>query len=226
MNRTEYLRTATAAYMSPEQARGREADPRSDVFSFGCVLYEMLTGKQLFYGEEVSDVLAAVLRVEADLALLPKDTYPELLKLIKRCLEKTPRNRWHAIGDVRLELQEMATTFVHQPVQADGLLHKCGRLPWVVAGVLGVAVLGLVYVAYRHISEEGPRVAGVTRFSVPLPEGKSISGNPWLGVSMSPDGKAAVPSVHRALDWNNPERVFGPVAVLDGNGPRDETDRL
>jgi len=176
--------------MSPEQARGREADQRSDVFSFGCVLYEMLTSKQLFFGEEVSDVLAAVLRAEADLALLPKDTYPGLPKLIKRCLEKSPRNRWHAIGDVRLELQEMPTTFVQQPVQADRLFHKGGRLPWAVAGVLGVAVLGLGYVAYRHTSEEAPRVAGVTRFSVSVPEGKTILGNPFPGVSMSPDGKA------------------------------------
>src|SRR5262249_41433649 len=95
----------TAAYMSPEQARGRAADQRSDVFSFGCVLYEMLTGRQVFQGEEISDVLASVLKSEPDLNLLPSNLNPRLREVLRRCLEKNPKLRWHAIGDARVEIE-------------------------------------------------------------------------------------------------------------------------
>src|SRR5215471_17718820 len=93
----------TAAYMSPEQARGRAADQRSDVFSFGCVLYEMLTGRQAFNGEDVSDVLASVLKSEPDLSLLPLKLSPRVREFLNRCLQKNPKARWHAIADVRVE---------------------------------------------------------------------------------------------------------------------------
>src|SRR5215813_4944204 len=78
----------TAAYMSPEQARGREADQRSDVFAFGCVLYEMLTGRQAFQGEDVSDVLAAVIKADPDFTHLPENLNPRLCELLRRCLAK------------------------------------------------------------------------------------------------------------------------------------------
>jgi serine/threonine-protein kinase len=97
----------TAAYMSPEQARGRAADQRSDVFSFGCVLFEMLTGRQAFHGEEVSDVLAAVLKSEPDLSLLPPKLNPRVRELLRRCLEKNQKERWHAIGDTRVEIDSI-----------------------------------------------------------------------------------------------------------------------
>src|SRR6516225_7571691 len=76
----------TAAYMSPEQARGREADQRSDIFSFGCVLYEMLTGRQGFQGEDVSDVLASVMKIDPDLSVVPPNLNPKLYELLRRCL--------------------------------------------------------------------------------------------------------------------------------------------
>src|SRR5437868_1876883 len=95
----------TAAYMSPEQARGVQADHRSDVFSFGVVLYEMLTGRQPFAGETAPDVMASVLVRDADLAALPADLNPRLVDLLRRCIDKHPRKRWQAIGDVRAELE-------------------------------------------------------------------------------------------------------------------------
>src|SRR5262249_29758958 len=98
----------TAAHMSPEQAKGLPADHRSDVFSFGVVLYEMLTGRQPFTGDTAPDVLASVLVREADLTRLPSNLSPRLPDLIKRCLEKNPKKRWQAFGDFSAELHAIA----------------------------------------------------------------------------------------------------------------------
>jgi serine/threonine protein kinase len=94
----------TAAYMSPEQAKGFSADHRSDVFAFGIVLYEMLTGRQPFQGETAPDVLASVLVREPELQRLPADLNPRIQDLLRRCLEKSPKRRWQAIGDLRAEI--------------------------------------------------------------------------------------------------------------------------
>src|SRR4030095_11365469 len=99
----------TAAYMSPEQAKGMEADARSDVFSFGCVLYEMLTGRQAFAGETVSEILAAVLIQEPDFNLLPARLNPRIAEVLRRCLAKNPKSRWQATGDLRVELEAIST---------------------------------------------------------------------------------------------------------------------
>jgi serine/threonine-protein kinase len=96
----------TASYMSPEQARGQAADRRSDVFSFGVVLVEMLTGRRPFGGATVSDILADILRAEVDLSTLPPGTPAQVRRLLGRCLEKDPVRRLQAIGDARIELQE------------------------------------------------------------------------------------------------------------------------
>ena len=95
----------TAAYMAPEQARGRAVDRRIDIWAFGCVWYEMLTGRRAFDGDDVSDTLAAVLRTEPDWARLPDGLSQTLLAFLKRCLEKDPRRRVRDIGDVRLALE-------------------------------------------------------------------------------------------------------------------------
>ena len=94
----------TAAYMSPEQARGKPVDKRADIWAFGVVLYEMLTGKSMFEGETVSDTLAAVLRADIDLKHLPADTPPKLRRLLQRCLERDPKRRLRDIGDAWIEL--------------------------------------------------------------------------------------------------------------------------
>jgi serine/threonine-protein kinase len=99
----------TAAYMSPEQAKGFPADHRSDVFSFGCVLYEMLTGRQAFQGDIAAEVLASVLVREPDLTALPPNLNPRLPDLLRRCLDKNPKKRWQAMGDLRSELETIAT---------------------------------------------------------------------------------------------------------------------
>ena len=103
----------TAAYMSPEQARGGNVDRRSDIWAFGVILWEMLTGKQLFKGETISDTLAAVLRAEPDWESLPVEEAPELCRLIERCLERNPKQRLRDIGEARIFLEDGGTSLSH-----------------------------------------------------------------------------------------------------------------
>jgi eukaryotic-like serine/threonine-protein kinase len=99
----------TAAYMSPEQARGQMVDKRTDIWAFGCVLYEMLTGHRAFAGETVSDTLARVLEREPALDMLPPATPPHVHRLLHRCLEKDPKQRLRDIGDARVDLDEQSS---------------------------------------------------------------------------------------------------------------------
>ena len=102
------LIVGTAAYMSPEQARGKPVDKGTDIWAFGCVLYEMLSGRRPFAGETTSDTIAAILEREPELAGLPDGTPATLRTLVRRCLEKDPKRRLHDIGDARLELEELS----------------------------------------------------------------------------------------------------------------------
>src|SRR6185436_695912 len=96
----------TVSYMSPEQSRGHPVDKRTDIWAFGCVLYEMLSGRAAFAGETTSDTLAAVLKQEPDWQALPADTQPRVRSLLGRCLRKDPVDRLHDIADARIEIQE------------------------------------------------------------------------------------------------------------------------
>ena len=94
----------SAGYMSPEQARGQDTDERSDIWAFGCVVWECLTAQMLFGGKTVSDSIGAILHTEPDPAALPADTPAAVRRLLERCLAKDPRNRLHHIADARLDL--------------------------------------------------------------------------------------------------------------------------
>ncbi len=143
----------TAAYMSPEQARGKPLDRRTDLWSFGCVLYECLTGKSLFAGETISDSLAAILRKEPDWSALPGDTPPMVRLLLRRCLARDPGKRIRDAGDARLELEQA----IEDPsVDALGLMPAGAapststatrsRLPW---ALFAVAALFALFFALR-----------------------------------------------------------------------------
>ena len=142
--------------MAPEQAAGQGTDTRADVWSFGVVLWEMLTGSKLFDGETVSHVLAAVLTAEPDLGDLPEDTPPRIADLIGRCLRKKPKMRVQAIGDVRIALEEYLADPESATDVAGGMRATrrsepipCGRraLPWAAAAALGLALIAAVFVA-------------------------------------------------------------------------------
>ncbi len=107
----------TAAYMAPEQARGKAVDRRADIWAFGCVLYEMLTGRRTFEGEEVTDTLAGILRGDPDWNALPPSTPQSLQRLLRRCLQKDPRERLQAIGDARIEIVETLAAPRDEPAE-------------------------------------------------------------------------------------------------------------
>lgn len=168
----------TAAYMAPEQARGKTVDKRADIWAFGVVLYEIVTGKQLFTGETVSDILAGVLREEPDLSAIP----PKVLRLIRRCLEKDPKKRLRDIGDWADLLDEAAPEL---PVRVES---RSARIPWAIAAAAIAAALALGYVATRHYTEEAPRVQ---RTSLLTPEHGNFN-EPQAIPAISPDGRHVV----------------------------------
>ena len=138
----------TAPYMSPEQARGKPVDKRTDIWAFGCCLYEALTGKAAFLGESVSDTIAAVLGKEPGWEALREDTPPFMRLLLRRCLQKNSRDRLHDIADARIELREASTSaglvsssalIVGAPAKA--LWNKVA--PWAVAGLWPLLPLSL-----------------------------------------------------------------------------------
>lgn len=130
----------TAPYMSPEQARGKRVDRRSDIWSFGCLLYEMLTATPAFPGETLSDTMAAVLKDEPDWDLLPADLEPVARHVLRRCLSKDPARRFHDVADVRIELEEALST----PAPPRRMLSPAGWISARRAGFAAAAVIPMV----------------------------------------------------------------------------------
>ena len=176
--------------MSPEQARGYAADHRSDIFSFGVVLYEMLTGRQPFPGETISDVLASVLARDPDLSALPPDLSPRLIDLVKRCLEKNPKKRWQAIGDVRYEIESLlanprAAAITPQAPAAQPPRPLWRRaLPFAATALGAAGLVGVLVWLTRPVADPPT----VTRFTIVPPDGKELSEAPLQGLALSADG--------------------------------------
>jgi len=177
----------TAAYMAPEQARGKPVDRRADIWAYGVVLWEMLTGRKLFGGDTVTDVLASVLKEAPDLEALPADTPVALRRLVARCLEHDARQRLQWIGDARLELAETADG--ESPVAASAAPtgtapRRRERLAWAAAVVLLIAT---AWLALRP-TPSGPEPS-LTRFTVTLDEGRRLSMLDLPVLDLSPDGR-------------------------------------
>jgi serine/threonine-protein kinase len=173
----------TAAYMSPEQARGKEVDERADIWAFGVVLYEMLTGKRLFDGETISDTLAAVLMREPDLSAVPG----KLRCLLEACLQKDPKHRLQAIGDWRLLLTDASPQTAPAPV-------KKPKLPWAVAAVFAAAFFLAAWAAWRATRPVEQPFKPLVRLDVDLGPGVSLGSRFGGGadVILSPDGTRLV----------------------------------
>ena len=164
----------TAAYMSPEQARGKVVDTRSDIWAFGCVLYEMLTGARAFAGDEVSDTLAFVITKEPDWTALPAATPPSVRALLRHCLQKSVRGRLRDIGDARLAIDDAlaelgAGTPVGSPIAgAPGRGRRA--LPWIYLPVVVLSAVGLTLLSIPRRPEPPP--ATPKRLVLQLPAGR------------------------------------------------------
>ncbi len=181
----------TAAYMSPEQARGKSVDRRADIWAFGCVLYEMLRGKKVFDGDTVSDSLAAVIRADPDWSALPPTTPPRILELLRRCLEKDGKRRLRDIGEARILLED----FIADPqAQSGGAEARPSTetleppwkrmLPWVVAGLTIIAAGLTAWAPWRP----APAPPLSARWSVEIGAPASLVADRGPSVVLSPDG--------------------------------------
>jgi eukaryotic-like serine/threonine-protein kinase len=178
----------TAAYMAPEQARGQAVDKRTDLWAFGVVLYEMITGRRPFDGETVSDTIAAVLRQDVDWKRLPAQTPDEVRRLLKRCLERNPKNRLHDAADARLAIidarEDSATGAATRGVAA-----APRALPWIVASLVATAIAGAIVVRdLRSTPAAADLPRSVVRFTAEPPaEATNVS-----YLAAAPDGRFMV----------------------------------
>jgi serine/threonine-protein kinase len=189
----------TAAYMSPEQAKGSaKVDNRSDIFSFGCVLWEMLTGHQTFNADTIPEILASVLARDPDFSRLPGSLNPKIHDIVRRCLEKDVRKRWQAVGDIRVELDAIGS----DPKQIERIaVPSANSLSmWKAAGlifagvILGLAVAGSAWWATRPSGSPA-----ITRFPIFLPEGVYFSRTRSQVAAISPDGSNLAYVANRQL---------------------------
>lgn len=201
----------TAAYMAPEQAQGKSVDKRADIWAFGCILYECLTGRRAFGGDAVTETLAAVLKDAPDWIALPNNTPPGLHRLLRRCLQKDPRQRLNAIGDARLEIDDAQIT----PPEAKSNIGQSGSappparlqpLPWVLAGLLAaiLAVVAAVWAPWRKPLSPAPM-----HLSVKLGANLTLAGQ-LSYVASSPDG-AVIAFVAREAAAPRPKLYVQPL---------------
>jgi Tol biopolymer transport system component len=205
----------TAAYMAPEQAKGRPATKRSDIWAFGCVLYEMLTGRRAFEGEDISDTLASILKGDPDWARLPATTPAPIVRLLRRCLARDARQRLADIADARLELAEASVADAAPPVASNttGLRER-----WLWAAAVLALAVGVVGVATLRKPSETVKPAAV-KASLDLPPDAAL---PYGAVPVvSPDGRTVAFVAERqgaAQVWVRPLDETMPRAVAGTEG--------
>jgi eukaryotic-like serine/threonine-protein kinase len=237
VNTREGLILGTAAYMSPEQARGQAVDQRTDIWAFGCVLYEMLAGKCVFAGEDVTDTLARILEREPDWGALPEAVSTEIRRLLKRCLAKDPKSRLRDMGDARLDIEDAllypTENAASRVISASDVQRSLLR--WRVVALIATAIAataaGIASLDIRS-SSTGARAA---RFVVQLPNGwtsgvtrdPSAVGVPGqqsrtVNLAVSPDGSrlafVAVGTDGQQLLWVRDIGVLIPRALPGTDG--------
>jgi serine/threonine-protein kinase len=183
----------TAAYMSPEQARGRSVDKRADIWAFGAVLFEMLTGRRAFPGEDITDTIVSVVSKEPEWTALPATTPAGVRRLLARCLKKDPKARMRDIGEARLQLdeviggapEEVSTAAAQRPAPRPVWKRA---LPFATAAIVAGAMVGVVAWIFRSPVPSAP----VMRFAISLGEGHRFTLNNNQSLSISPDGTRLV----------------------------------
>jgi serine/threonine protein kinase/Tol biopolymer transport system component len=211
----------TAAYMSPEQAKGRPADRRSDIWAFGCVLYEMLAGTRAFPGTDVSDTVANVLKTEPDWEALPGDTPRPIRRLLRRCLEKDRTRRFADITDARLEIDDASTVPDDQRDTSHAPRVRAtwrGGVPWVISIALALALL-IGWLKSRSAAREH---GAMTRVELNVPDGVELFTTAPPAFAISPDGtRVAFQGIHagvrqlyvRRLDESQAVPMRGPFSI-------------
>jgi eukaryotic-like serine/threonine-protein kinase len=179
----------TPAYMSPEQARGQAVDKRTDVWAFGCVLFEMLSGRRAFAGDTISDTFVSILEHNPDWAALPAETPAAIRTLLERCLRKDPRTRLHDIADARIELDDgskpLASTKSAPDAARPRSFGRRDRLGWIVAVVLALALGGTLLLYRRGVPPAAP---ALVEFPILPPEGSKFT-KQQVEFAVSPDGR-------------------------------------
>ncbi|MBN1570279.1 MAG: protein kinase [Acidobacteria bacterium] len=201
----------TAAYMPPEQACGKAADKRVDVWAFGVVLYEMLTGRSLFAGESVSQTLARVLERQPDFSTLPPNLNPKITEIMQRCLVKEARNRCHDIADVRIDPEKAFADpggVLHKPVTlSEPRSSLRTTLLWAASLVLIGTIAGVAVWHFKPNNTTEPK--RVTRFDYELPTGQQFARNEISGITfaVSPDGSRFVYATTEGLQMRSMEEL-------------------
>lgn len=176
----------TAAYMSPEQARGKSVDRRADIWAFGAIVYELLTGTRAFEGDDVSVTLASVIKDDPKWATLPEHLPPSITRLLRRCLEKDPKRRLSAIGDARLELEERESAVPVSSLPAPP--PRTGLIAWLLPMAAGMALVTVAAVVAWPRAAAGTGASNaLARLSILAPPGESLYPDS-TGVAISPDG--------------------------------------
>jgi serine/threonine-protein kinase len=189
----------TAAYVSPEQAKGKAVDKRADIWAFGCVLFEMLTGHAAFTGKDITDILAAVIRGEPEWTHLPANLHSRLREVLERCLKKELRDRYHDISDVRVDLEKVLSDPGSGLAQPITIAEPRRKLRLGLPGVAAVAVLGVIIGGTAVWNLRKPEPSQVIRFDFQLPEGQEFIKTLGPPLAISPDGKQIVYSTPQGL---------------------------
>jgi len=194
----------TAGYMSPEQVRGQEVDHRSDIFSFGAIFYEMLTGMRAFQRETMAETMTAILKEEPDeVTQLNNKITPQLERIVQRCLEKKPERRFQSASDLGFAVEAVSTpsgprvdtSAVISADTATTFRHRVlanSRLAWIVAATLLLALVIVLAFAIRRPAAKEPSSSQLVRYEIQTPNKTSLSLTRWPAIALSPDGSTLV----------------------------------